>query len=149
VPDPHFATNLRRLIHFEHRSGKEAAAALGVTEATISRWITGHRYPSAQALIKIDRLYGISPRDLDSDPIEFAQRLADPERMRAVQAAMEGAQVIPFTAAEVERAKAAVSDDVDPRDDWVAKARREHVKKVEERVQKRQGASAKRRGDKK
>jgi transcriptional regulator with XRE-family HTH domain len=76
-----FQTNLRRLIHFEHRSGREAATALGVTERTISQWLTGKRYPSGQALAVIDRTYGISPRDLDLDPVDFAQRLADPERM--------------------------------------------------------------------
>jgi transcriptional regulator with XRE-family HTH domain len=129
VPDPNFATNLRRLIHFEHRSGKEAAAALGVTEATISRWITGRRYPSAEALIKIDRRYGISPRDLDSDPVEFAQRLADPDRMAASAGTTQGGEVVVF-------------------DDWLMDARAERAKKVEERVQKR-GASTKRRGAKK
>lgn len=76
-----FQTNLRRLIHFEHRSSREAAAALGVTERTVSQWLTGKRYPSGQALAVIDRTYGISPRDLDLDSFEFAQRLADPERM--------------------------------------------------------------------
>jgi transcriptional regulator with XRE-family HTH domain len=55
-----------------------------VTEATVSRWLTGKRYPSAEALIAIDKLYGVSPRDLDADPVEFAQRLADPERMNYV-----------------------------------------------------------------
>src|SRR5215207_5230640 len=79
--ETNFQTNLRRLIHFEHRSGREAAAALGVTERTISQWLTGKRYPSGQALAVIDRTYGIGPRDLDLDPVEFAQRLADPERM--------------------------------------------------------------------
>lgn len=42
------------------------------------------RYPSAEALIAIDKRYGVSPRELDADPIEFAQRLADPDRMMAV-----------------------------------------------------------------
>jgi transcriptional regulator with XRE-family HTH domain len=76
-----FQTNLRRLIHFEHRSGREAAAALGVTERTISQWLTGKRYPSGEALMRIDKTYGISPRELDLDPVEFAQRLSDPDRM--------------------------------------------------------------------
>jgi hypothetical protein len=41
------------------------------------------RYPSAETLIAIDKRYGISPRDLDADAIEFAARLADPDRMMA------------------------------------------------------------------
>lgn len=81
MTETNFAVNLRRLLLFEHRTAKEAAAALGVTEATVSRWLTGKRYPSAEALIVIDKLYGVSPRELDNDPVEFAQRLADPERM--------------------------------------------------------------------
>jgi len=84
--EPNFATNLRRLLHFEHRSGKDGAKALGVTNATISRWLTGKRYPSAQALIAIERLYGVSPRELDDDPVAFAQRLADPERIKYAEA---------------------------------------------------------------
>ncbi len=98
-PEASFATNLRRLIGFEHRSGKEAAAALGVNEATISRWLTGKRYPSAQALIQIDRLYGITPRELDGDPVEFAQRLADPARIKYAEAIREQAAKGELTAA--------------------------------------------------
>jgi transcriptional regulator with XRE-family HTH domain len=82
VSDPNFAVNLRRLLLFEHRTSKEAAGALGVTEASVSRWLTGKRYPSAQALIAIDRLYGVSPRELDGDPVDFAQKLAEPTRMQ-------------------------------------------------------------------
>jgi transcriptional regulator with XRE-family HTH domain len=77
-----FTLNLRRLLLFENQSGKEAAAALGINEATMSRWLTGKRYPNAHALINIDRLYGVSPRDLDDDPVAFAQKLADPARMK-------------------------------------------------------------------
>ena len=82
--ETNFQTNLRRLVHFEHRSGREAAGLLGVTERTVSQWLTGKRYPSGQALVAIDKLYGISPRDLDLDPVDFAQRLADPARMNYV-----------------------------------------------------------------
>jgi hypothetical protein len=52
----------------------------------VSRWLTGERYPSAQALIAIDRFYGISPCELDDDPVTFAQRLADPERIKYAEA---------------------------------------------------------------
>jgi transcriptional regulator with XRE-family HTH domain len=86
MPEEHFATNLRRLLLFEHRSGKEAAEALGVTDASVSRWLTGKRYPSAQVLIAIERLYGVSPRELDDDPVDFAQRLADPARIKYAEA---------------------------------------------------------------
>jgi len=81
MPDPNFATNLRRLLLFEHKTAKEAAESLGATPATVSRWLTGKRYPSAEALITIETLYGVSPREIDGDPTEFAQVLADPERI--------------------------------------------------------------------
>lgn len=90
MPDPNFATNLRRLLLFEHRTAKEAAAALGVTEATVSRWLTGKRYPSAELLIAMDKLYGVSPRQLDADPVEFAQVLADPDRMNRAKITVAG-----------------------------------------------------------
>ena len=79
--ETNFQTNLRRLLHFEHHSGREAAQALGITERTVSQWLTGKRYPSGQALAEIDKRYGISPRDLDLDPDDFAQRLADRSRL--------------------------------------------------------------------
>lgn len=101
--EANFATNLRRLLLFEHRSGKEGAAALGVNEATISRWLTGKRYPSAQALILIDRLYGITPRELDGDPVEFAQRLADPVRIQYAEAIREQTAKGELTAADAVR----------------------------------------------
>jgi transcriptional regulator with XRE-family HTH domain len=101
MADPNFATNLRRLLLFEHKSGKEAAAALGVTEATVSRWLTGKRYPSAEALITIDKRYGVSPRDLDADEFEFAAKLADRDRMMAVTRARVDAleKVVPISKA--------------------------------------------------
>jgi transcriptional regulator with XRE-family HTH domain len=94
--ETNFQTNLRRLIGFEHRSGREAAIALGVTERTVSQWLTGKRYPSGQGLAAIDKLYGISPRELDLDPVDFAQRLADPERMNYVAIGGRLEHVVPI-----------------------------------------------------
>jgi transcriptional regulator with XRE-family HTH domain len=98
--ESNFQTNLRRLIHFEHRSGREAAKALGVTERTVSQWLTGKRYPSGQALATIDKLYGISPRDLDLDPVDFAQRLADRDRMTYVAVSGKPEHVVPIKKAK-------------------------------------------------
>jgi transcriptional regulator with XRE-family HTH domain len=76
-----FATNLRRLIYFSHPTAREAARALDVAEHTLSAWLTGKRKPGAAGLMAIDRIYHISPRDLDLPPADFAQLLADRERM--------------------------------------------------------------------
>ena len=106
MPETNFATNLRRLLLFEHRSGKEAAETLGVTEASVSRWLTGKRYPSAQALIAIERLYGVSPRELDDDPVDFAQKLADRQRMSYAATMKEQAATGEFTAEDAARLSA-------------------------------------------
>lgn len=87
APD-NFGTNLRRLVFFHHASAREAARALGVNEHAVSAWITGKRQPGGQALMAIDRLYGISPRELDLDEVEFAQRLANPDRMEYARKAL-------------------------------------------------------------
>jgi transcriptional regulator with XRE-family HTH domain len=113
MPEANFATNLRRLLLFEHRSGKEAAAALGVTDASVSRWLTGRRYPNAPALIAIERLYGVSPRALDGDPVEFAQVLADPERIKYAESMREHAdrgELTPEAAVEASRRAQAARD---------------------------------------
>jgi transcriptional regulator with XRE-family HTH domain len=104
--EPNFATNLRRLLLFEHHTGKDAAGAIGVDVATVSRWLTGKRYPSAVALIAIERLYGVSPRELDDDPVAFAQRLADPDRMKYAAAMREKASQGEVTAEDAARLSA-------------------------------------------
>jgi transcriptional regulator with XRE-family HTH domain len=76
-----FPINLRRLLYFHHSSAREAARVLGVAEHTLSAWLTGKRRPGAAGLMAIDRTYHISPRDLDLPPADFAQLLADRERM--------------------------------------------------------------------
>lgn len=76
-----FPINLRRLLYFHHSSAREAARVLGVAEHTLSAWLTGKRRPGATGLMAIDRTYHISPRDLDLPPADFAQLLADRERM--------------------------------------------------------------------
>lgn len=76
-----FSVNLRRLVYFHHNSAREAARVLEVAEHTLSAWLTGKRRPGAAGLMAIDRVYGISPRQLDLPPADFAQLLADRERM--------------------------------------------------------------------
>jgi len=76
-----FSTNLRRLLYFHHATGKEAAQALGVAHHTLSSWLTGKRRPGSQGLIAIDKVYGVSPRELELPLADFAQLLADRERM--------------------------------------------------------------------
>ncbi len=52
-----------------------------MAEHTLSAWLTGKRRPGAAGLMAIDRVYHVCPRDLDLPPADFAQLLADRERM--------------------------------------------------------------------
>jgi transcriptional regulator with XRE-family HTH domain len=92
------AVNIRRLIFFHHRSQREAAHALGVSEHTVSRWLTGKTEPDGQALMRMAEVYGINPYRLNADPTEFAKDLADAERMkeadRQILEALESGQAI-------------------------------------------------------
>jgi transcriptional regulator with XRE-family HTH domain len=92
------AVNIRRLIFFHHRSQREAARALGLSEHTVSRWLTGKTEPDSQALMRMAEIYGINPYRLNADPTEFAKDLADAERIkeaeREVFEALESGQVV-------------------------------------------------------
>jgi transcriptional regulator with XRE-family HTH domain len=76
------AVNIRRLVYFHNRTQREAARAMGVSEHTVSRWLTGKTEPDTQALLRMAEIYGINPYRLNADPTEFAKDLADGERMR-------------------------------------------------------------------
>jgi transcriptional regulator with XRE-family HTH domain len=92
------AVNIRRLIFFHHRSQREAAQLLGVSEHTVSRWIRGKTEPDSQALMKMAEVYGINPYRLSVEPTEFAKDLADAERIkqaeRKVVEAIESGEVV-------------------------------------------------------
>ena len=92
------AMNIRRLIFFHHRSQREAAHALGVSEHTVSRWLTGKTEPDGQALMRMAEIYGINPYRLNAEPTEFAKDLADAERIteaeKQVIDALESGKVV-------------------------------------------------------
>ena len=81
--------NLRRLIYFHHESAREAAAVIGVTEQAISGWLRGKRDQSMPVLMRMAEIYDVDPRVLIADPVEFAQVLADPDRMRRAEENIE------------------------------------------------------------
>ena len=78
--------NLHRLLLFHHRSAKEAARALGVSENSVSAWLGGTREPSARVLLKIAAMYDVDPRKLTGDPYGFAAVLGDEQRIRHAEA---------------------------------------------------------------
>jgi transcriptional regulator with XRE-family HTH domain len=78
--------NLHRLLLFHHRSAKEAARALGVSENSVSAWLGGTREPSGRILLRLGAMYDIDPRKLTGDPYEFAAVLGDAERIRHAEA---------------------------------------------------------------
>jgi len=91
--EPNFATNLRRLLLFEHHTGKDAAGTIGVDVATVSRWLTGKRYPSAVVPIAIERCTASRPasstmiplRLLSDSPIPSGSGTQPPCRRRQVR----------------------------------------------------------------
>ena len=80
-----FPENLRRLLYFHHRSAKEAAQSLGVSEHAVSAWLTGKRRPSGSHMLKIALRYHFDLTILaEGDLVEFASELARPERIEFV-----------------------------------------------------------------
>lgn len=76
-----WSLNLRRLLYFHHATAREAAAIIGVTEQAISGWIRGTRTQSLQVAMRVAEIYDIDPRLLSGDPLDFAERLGDRERV--------------------------------------------------------------------
>jgi len=81
-----FKTNLRRLLSFHHETAREAALLLGISEHTVSAWLTGKRMPGRDGLLRLADTYDVDTRLLMGDPIEFARSLADPERIARAEA---------------------------------------------------------------
>jgi hypothetical protein len=76
--------NLLRLIRWHALSNRDAARLLGATEHTVGAWFSGKTEPGSEYLLLIARLFGVDPRDLHGDPRDFGVRLADPERLGAL-----------------------------------------------------------------
>jgi hypothetical protein len=51
---------------------------------------TGKRRPGLEALLKVAETYEIDPRDLAGDPVAFAGKLGDAERITSVEAKLAG-----------------------------------------------------------
>ena len=77
--------NLRRLIYFHHKSAREFAEVVGTTERTVSAWLNGKREPSYKTAMQLSKIYGVDPVLLDGDPLKFAKRLCDPERIEQAE----------------------------------------------------------------
>jgi transcriptional regulator with XRE-family HTH domain len=107
VPNP---SPLHRLFGLHHTSAREAAETLGVSENTVSRWLTRKRKPSYDALMKIASTYQINPGLLDADReaspaawAQFIKELGDPDRIERVDT-----ELIPAVLAETARQLKAV-----------------------------------------
>jgi transcriptional regulator with XRE-family HTH domain len=85
-PAADFAVNMRRLIYFHHWSAREAAKILGVSEHAISAWLTEKRKPGLDSMMRIAGIYDIDPRLLSGEQLDFAQELADPDRIKNAEA---------------------------------------------------------------
>lgn len=85
-----FAVNVRRLLCFHHPTNREAAEVLGLSEHALSAWTTGRRRPGIDALLKVAETYEVDPRDLAGDPVAFAGKLGEAERIMNVEAKLSG-----------------------------------------------------------
>jgi transcriptional regulator with XRE-family HTH domain len=85
-----FAVNIRRLLCFHFPTNRQAAEYVGVSEHAISAWITGKRRPNLDGTLKLAELFAVDPRDLAGDPVAFAGRLGDVERIMSVEAKITG-----------------------------------------------------------
>jgi transcriptional regulator with XRE-family HTH domain len=69
-----------------------------VTEHAVSAWLTGKRQPRLDALINLAQIYDVDARVLMGDPLEFAQKLGDRDRILTAErnlAGLEGRTIEP------------------------------------------------------
>ena len=59
-----FADNLRTLIDQRGWTQQQAADAIGVSQANISRWLSENHEPSADVLIRIAKVFGVTLEEL-------------------------------------------------------------------------------------
>ena len=76
--------NLLRLFRWHALDNRAAARLLGSTPHTVGDWLSGKREPGADYLLLIAELFNVNPRDLHSDPRDFAERIADRGRIEAM-----------------------------------------------------------------
>jgi hypothetical protein len=82
TPEQRFSTNIRRLIYFHHRSAREAAKLIGVSEHAASVRIICKRLPNTKTLMRIADVYCVEPGTLMEDPYWFASsELGNMERL--------------------------------------------------------------------
>lgn len=84
TPIPPLRLNLLRLFRFHALDNADASALLGSTRHTVGDWLSGKRAPGTDYLMTIATLFGVDPRDLYSDPRDFAAVLADRARLDAM-----------------------------------------------------------------
>jgi transcriptional regulator with XRE-family HTH domain len=63
-------------------SARDAAHALGVSEHTVSAWLTGKRRPRLDVMVNLAQVYDVDTRTLMGDPMAFARQLGDEERIQ-------------------------------------------------------------------
>lgn len=66
-----FGNSLKKALDYSWTSQKELAEAIGMSESTISRFVTGQQMPSVKAVINIAHELGVDVNDL----IEFGEQI--------------------------------------------------------------------------
>lgn len=66
-----FADNFSRLLGAHRLTAQKAAPLLGVSPASISYWLNGHREPDVDSLIAIERYFGVNTFDIMTYPADL------------------------------------------------------------------------------
>jgi transcriptional regulator with XRE-family HTH domain len=65
-----FAQNLKRLMRKTCQTQKSIAQGIGVSEATVSYWMSGEREPLASNVYALAKRHGLTMDALMNDPLE-------------------------------------------------------------------------------
>lgn len=69
--DSTFGRRLADLLKWRHMTQRDLAAATGLTEGTISRYVSGTREPKAIIAAKIAKALNVSPQELLGNPTDY------------------------------------------------------------------------------
>lgn len=72
-----FSDNLRNKLEDKRKTQKDLAKALGVTEATVSRWVNGEQYPRHAMIDRIAQYLMCSTDDLTASPARTVQLMPE------------------------------------------------------------------------
>ena len=74
-----FSANLTYYIEKSHLTQKEVAKKIGVTESSITDWVTKRHYPRLDKIQLLAEVFGVKPTDL-VEPLDLSQKTIDEKK---------------------------------------------------------------------